>query len=221
MIELYQLPYSPFCIVQRRILEYSGARFRVRNLKPSDDRSVIWRLTRQRYYQVPIIRDGRTVVFETDEDSQVIAKYLDVKFNLGLFPREWRGLQEILWRYFEHQVEDAAFRLNDARYREWLPRSEWLAFIRQKERKFGRGCLDRWRKEEAAWLAELERRLMPCELMLTVRPFLLGSRALFVDFDLFGMLGIFFHSGIHRLPARLTGLQAWHARMTTLKHSTA
>src|ERR1700761_3291338 len=27
MIELYQLPWSPFCLVQRRMLEYAGARY--------------------------------------------------------------------------------------------------------------------------------------------------------------------------------------------------
>ena len=88
MIELYQLPYSPYCIVQRRILEFAGARFKTINI-PNGDRSRVWRLTRQRYYAMPVIRDGRTVVFETGEDSQVIAKYLDTRFGLGLFPAEW------------------------------------------------------------------------------------------------------------------------------------
>jgi len=76
MIELIQFPWSPFCIVQRRILEFSGVRFKLTNI-PSTDRSLVWKLTRECYYQVPIIRDGRQVIFETGEDSQVIAKYLD------------------------------------------------------------------------------------------------------------------------------------------------
>jgi glutathione S-transferase len=221
MIELFQLPYSAFCIVQRRLLEYAGVRFKLHNLSAADDRSVIWRLTRQRYYQVPVIRDGRMAVFETDADSQVIAKYLDLKLGLGLFPREWEGVQEVLWRYFEHEIEDVGFRLNDARYRDWLPRKEWLAFLRHKERKFGRGCLEQWRQQETGLLAELERRLLPCELMLTGRPFLLGARPLFVDFDLYGMLGNFLYSGAHRLPSAHTQLRDWHARMTTLKHPPA
>ena len=65
MIELIQFPWSPFCIVQRRILEYARARFKIVNI-PNGDRSLVWRLTRRRYYGVPIIRDGKTVVFETD-----------------------------------------------------------------------------------------------------------------------------------------------------------
>ena len=85
MIELIQFPWSPFCIVQRRILEFSGAPFKITNI-PSTDRSLVWKLTKQRYYGVPIIRDGRTVVFELSDDSQVIAKYLDAKLQLGPFP---------------------------------------------------------------------------------------------------------------------------------------
>ena len=63
MIELIQVPYSPFCIVQRRILEYAGAKFKIINI-PNGDRSLVWKLTRERYYQVPVLRDGKTVVFE-------------------------------------------------------------------------------------------------------------------------------------------------------------
>jgi len=73
MIELIQFPWSPFCIVQRRILEFSGTRFKIIDV-PNSDRTLVWKLTRQRYYQVPVIRDGKNVIFETDADSQVIAK---------------------------------------------------------------------------------------------------------------------------------------------------
>ena len=71
--------------MQRRILEYGGVPFKITNI-PEHDRSLVWRLTRQRYYGVPIIRDGHTVVFETDDDSQVIAKYLDEKFAARFVP---------------------------------------------------------------------------------------------------------------------------------------
>src|SRR5215470_6884580 len=112
MIELIQFLWRTFCIVQRRILEFSGAKFKITNI-PNGDRSLVWRLTRERYYAVPIIRDGKSVIFEVSEDSQVIAKYLDDKLKLGLFPWEQEGVQSILWRYVETEVEDVAFRLND------------------------------------------------------------------------------------------------------------
>src|SRR4026207_1976913 len=111
MIELIQFPWSPYCLVQKRILEYSGAPHKITNIPPSD-RSLVWRLTRQRYYQVPVVKHGRTVVVETSETSQVIAKCLDAELDLHLFPREFDGMQKIMWRYVDNEVEGATFRLN-------------------------------------------------------------------------------------------------------------
>jgi hypothetical protein len=45
----------------------------------------------------------QSVIFETEDDSQVIAKYLDAKLNLDLFPAHGR-LQRIVWRYIENEV---------------------------------------------------------------------------------------------------------------------
>jgi glutathione S-transferase len=216
MIELIQFPWSPFCIVQRRILEYGRARFRIINI-PNGDRSLVWRLTRRRYYGVPIIRDGKAVVFETDDHSQVIAKYLDDKFQLGLFPRHLEGVQSLLWRYIENEVEGFGFKLNDIYWRELVPKSDELRFLRHKERKFGRGCLDQWRAQQKGLLSGLAQALIPCDQMLVGQRFLLSDRPHFVDFDLYGMLANFLYSGHYKLPAAHTRLKEWHARMTTLK----
>jgi glutathione S-transferase len=218
MIELIQFPWSPFCIVQRRILEFSGAKFKIVNI-PNGDRSLVWKLTRQRYYGVPIIKDGKTVVFETEDDSQVIAKYLDAKFELGLFPPGWRGVQAILWRYIENDIEGLGFKLNDIYYEEMVPVSDRLLFLRHKERKFGRGCIDQWRSRQKELLAELSRKLEFCEQMLIDKPFLLEGRPRFVDFDLYGMLGNFLYSGHYELPAAHGRLKQWYERMHKLKHA--
>jgi glutathione S-transferase len=213
MIELIQFPWSPFCIVQRRILEFSRARFKIINI-PNTERSLVWKLTRQRYYQVPVVRDGRKVIYETGEDSQVIAGYLDRKFRLGLFPVKIRGLQTILWRHIEGEIEALGFKLNDIHYRDFIPAKERLAFVRHKERKFGSGCLDRWREEQAAMLGQLEEKLIPYEQMLAEQPYLLGARPRFVDFDLYGMLGNFLASGNYQLPVAHARLRDWHGRMS-------
>ena len=216
MIELIQISWSPFCLVQRRILEYSGVRFTITNV-PAGDRTLVWKLTRERYYQVPILRDGRTVIFETDDQSQVIAKYLDNKLQLGLFPDELRGLQTILWRYLESEIEDLGFRLNDIYWTEFVPKADRLPFLRHKERKFGRGCLEAWRARQQPMLEELSQRLLPLEQMLAGKPFLLGARPHFVDFDLYGLLGNFLFSGHYELPAAHARLQDWHVRMAKIK----
>ncbi len=218
MIELIQFPWSPFCIAQRRILEFAGARFKITNI-PSGDRSLVWKLTRERYYGVPIIRDGRTVVFETSDESQVIAKYLDGKFGLGLFPPELEGIQFILWRNIENEIEEPCFKLTDIHWREVVPRADQCAFVRHKERKFGRGCLERWRAQEPELLAMLEERLLPFEQMLAHRPFLLDVRPRFVDFDLFGMLGNFLYTGHYALPLSRPRVCEWHRRMSRTRCS--
>jgi glutathione S-transferase len=220
MIELVQISWSPFCQVQRRILDYAGARFDLTDI-PCQDRSLVWRLTRQRYYSVPILRDGHAVVFETDEDSQVIAKYLDAKLRLDLFPKEFRGVDRILWKFVEDQIEGACFRLNDIYWQEFVPEADQLSFLRHKERKFGRGCLDQWRAQQPALLADLTQKLMPFECMLADRPFLLRTEPHFIDFDLWGMLACFLHSGHYQMPSVHTNLLDWHGRMSHLKKAYA
>lgn len=216
MIQFYQFPWSPYCLVTRRILEYGRIPFRSVNV-PNRDRSVVWRLTKERYYQVPVIRDGRQVLFETGPDSQVIAKYLDTRFGLGLFPAAWEGVQDLLWRYFENEVEGATFRLNDAHWREFVPAADHWAYLRHKERKFGRGCLDEWLENQPALLAQLETLLLPAEQMLATRPYLLTDRPLFVDFCLQGMLANFLYSGHYRLPSALGRLGDWYARTSRIR----
>jgi glutathione S-transferase len=219
MIELIQFPWSPFCLVQRRILEFSGVRFKITNLKLTGDRSPVWKLTKERYYGVPVIRDGRNVVFEMGEDSQVIGKYLDQKLKLGLFPADLEGEQSILWRYIENDIEGLTFRLNDAYFRENVAKVDQLSYIRHKERKFGRGCLDQWHAGNKQLQEQLADRLLPFEEMLTYRSFLLGSRPRFVDFDLLGMLDNFLYSGHYKLPARHKQIQKWYRRLASAKLS--
>jgi glutathione S-transferase len=215
MIQLILVPWSPYCLVQERILGFSGAAHQLVRVPPSD-RSLVWRLTRQRYYQVPILKDGRNVLFETDENSQVIAKYLESKLRLGLFPPEWDGIQKILWRYIENEVEALTFKLNDAHYREFVPPSERLPYLRFKERKFGRGCLDQWYQNQKQLAAELAERLVPFEQMVAHRPFLLEARPRFVDFDLWGMLANFLFSGHYKFPGAHTQLKQWYERMSKI-----
>lgn len=216
MIELIQFPWSPFCIVQRWILEFSGAKFKITNI-PNGDRSLVWRLTRERYYGVPIIRDGKSVIFEVNDDSQVIAKYIDDKLKLGLFPWELEGVQSILWRHIENEVEGICFRLNDVYWKEMVPGADRVRFLRHKERKFGKGCIDQWRLQKKTLLASLDQSLLPFEEMLMFKPFLLDDRPRFVDFDLFGMLGNFLYSGHYRLPAKHNRLRQWHKRMSQVR----
>ena len=218
MIELIQFPWSPYCLVQKRILDFSGVRYKTTNIAPSD-RSLVWRLTKQRYYQVPIVRKGRNVVFETDENSQVVAKFLDSELDLGLFPHRWDGIQDVLWRYIENDVEGLTFKLNDAHFRKFVAPAEQMPYLRFKERKFGRGCLRQWLEEEKSLQEGLVHRVMPFEHMLAHRDFLLEETPHFVDFDLWGMLANYLYSGSYNMPSALPQVQKWYERMSKIKFS--
>ena len=216
MIELVQFPWSPFCIPQRRILEFSGVRFKIINIPPQD-RALVWKLTKQRYYGVPIIRDGAKVVFDDSDDQQIVAKYLDAKLKLGLFPAAHEGVQSLLWRHIESDIEGATFRLNDSQYRDFVKPADQLQYLRFKELKFGRGCIDQWLNDRKIWLKKLEAALAPYEQMLAHSEFLLGESPLFVDFDLFGMIGNFLYSGHYTLPKSLPNLREWHRCMKIIR----
>jgi glutathione S-transferase len=221
MIELFQFPWSPYCLPHRRMLEYSGIRFKLVNVPPQE-RLTVWKLTKGQYYGVPIVRDGKKVVFERTEETQDVAGYIDRKLELDLFPVELEGVQVILWRYIESDVEGATFRLNDIHYRENLRKvklgpAHELQYLRFKERKFGRGCIDQWRAQTNDWLKKLETCLLPFESSLSHTPYLLGERPLFVDFDLFGMIENFHYSGHYQLPKSLPHVRRWHSSMKKIR----
>ena len=217
MIELIQFPWSPYCLVQRHILEYSGVRYKITNLPRTGDRNLVWRLTREKSYSVPVIKDGHRVIYETGEETQDIAKYIDRKLGLDLFPPELEGLQSILWRHIENEVENLTFRLNDGHFGEFVVKLDQVSYVRHKERKFGPGCLELWRQTAGELLQKLEASLQPYEQMLQMGPFLLGTRPCFVDFELFGMLENLRFSGHYQLPSAHTNLQTWHRRLAVLK----
>jgi glutathione S-transferase len=216
MLQLIQVPWSPYCLVQNRILSYSQAPHEVQNIPPTD-RSLVWKTTRQRYYQVPVLKDGKSIIFETGDNSQVIAKYLESKLQLGLFPREWEGIQDVLWVDIENDIEALTFKLNDAYFREFVSQDEQMNYLRFKERKFGRGCLQQWFEQRPVLQRRLVDKLLPYEQMLSTRPFLLDRQPRFVDFDLWGMLANFLYSGNYKFPASRPKLKAWYGRMSKIK----
>jgi glutathione S-transferase len=92
-----------------------------------------------------------------------------------------------------------------------------MNYLRFKERKFGKGCLQQWLEQRAGLQRRLVEKLTPYEKMLSTRPFLLDRKPCFVDFDLWGMLSNFLYSGNYKFPASRPRLKAWYARMSKIK----
>ena len=211
MITLIQFPWSPFCITIRRMLERGGVPHRIQNI-PNHDRTAVIRATNGRGYTVPCIVDGKTAVVDQTDFGQEVARYVDRKFKLGLFPCDKEGLQAILARYIENDLEAVSFRVNDSYVIPTLPLVERVMVTRHKERKFGKGCVAQWARDRAKLNAQMAALLAPLDNMLATTPFLLGDRPLFVDCDLFGILGNWHYTGYVKFPA-LPYLKRWHATM--------
>jgi glutathione S-transferase len=212
MITLIQFPWSPFCITVRRILERHGIPHRIKNI-PSHDRSEVIRATKGRGYTVPCIVDGKRAVSDFTDFGQEVARYVDAKYKLGLFPREKEGIQAILARYIESQLEDVGFRVDNSYIISTRPLVERVMLTRFKERKFGKGCLQQWTRDRTRLNRQFAELLKPMDNMLASSRFLLGEAPLFVDYDLFGILGNYLYSGRTKLPP-LKHLQRWHKAMS-------
>jgi glutathione S-transferase len=220
-VTLVQHPVSPFCIAVRALLEAAGAAFTVNNPDLWDRRPVI-ALTDGAYSSIPVLVDAdrapAVVVYEPEEEGQDVARYVDARYGLGVFPDSLAGLHDIVVQYVESQIEDVGFRLNDVFFLPGLPDVvERTMYIRHKERKFGRGCLDQWRAQAPALRARMEAVLGPLETMLGRAPYLFGERPVYADYILFGVLGNYLFTGHNRLPAGLTNLARWHAALPAVR----
>jgi glutathione S-transferase len=211
MMSLIQFPWSPFCITIRHILECHHIPHRIQNI-PNHDRTAVIKITAGRAYTVPCLVDGKIAVADFTDFGQEVARYADRKHRLGLFPRDKEGIQLILAQYIEGQLEDTGFRVNDSYVLPTLPLVERVMVTRHKERKFGKGCVEQWTRDRQKLCTEFARRLEPMDSILATSPFLTGDRPLFVDYDLYGILGNYLYNGKTKLPAH-KHLRRWYRLM--------
>src|SRR5687768_4201177 len=192
-ITFVQAPHSPYCISIRKAFQAAGTDVTIYDTSLGR-REAVMELTDAAYYFVPVVVDAdrapAVAVYEGRDEGTDVARYIDARLGLGLFPTDREGLQDILVPYIETQVEDVASRLDDA----FLSPSgtdpvERGTLIRHKERKFGRGCVDQWRAQAPQLLARLVEVLTPLDTILSRDPYLLGDRPTFADFALYGVLG--------------------------------
>lgn len=220
-VTFVQAPHSPYCISIRKAFQAAGASVTVYDTSLGR-REAVMELTEAAYYLVPVVVDAsRTpsvVVYESRDEGTDVARYVDAKFGLDLFPANREGLQDVLVQYIENQVEDVAFRLDDA----FLIPSvadpiERGTLIRHKERKFGRGCVDQWRAQAPQLLARLVDVLSPLDSILASDPYLLGDRPTFADYALYGVLGCLTYTGDNDIPAAVKNILRWHSDLDALK----
>jgi glutathione S-transferase len=218
-MKVYQLAHSPYCIPITSALTACGVPFETIEV-PNHDRALVIQLTRGAYYQVPVIEDNGRIVFESGPDTQDIAHYVDARHAGGrLFPPRWDGLQTILIPYLENDVEGITFKLCDSRLIDTI--DDLVArtmVIRHKERRFGRGCVESWKRERESLSREATRLMAPFDARLEHSAFVLGDAPVYIDFLLFGVLGNLTFRDYNPLPP-LAHLRRWHENMKAFRFS--
>lgn len=219
-VVIYEMEHSPYCIPITEALTALGVSFE-RVAIPNWDRSKIIEITGGQYYQVPVLKHGEKVIFEQDDQSLDVARYVDQHFADGrLFPVETSGLQEIIVAHIENDLEGLTFKLCDIHY---LPAIEdgvgRVMSIRHKERRFGRGCVDSWRENRQVLKADVERMLERFDRTLRSRAFLMGDSPQYVDFALSGVIGNYTYRNYNSLNPEHSGLLEWYRRLRGFRFS--
>ncbi|WP_193211363.1 glutathione S-transferase family protein [Luteolibacter marinus] len=220
--EVHGFAHSPYCIAVESALEALGVSFDRKEVSAAD-RSSVLRLTGGAYYEVPVLVHGGKVVFESGPESQDVGHYVDDAFGGGrLFPERLRGVHDLVIRYLENEVEGVTFRIYDPIFVASIQDvAERGMIVRHKERKFGRGCVEDWRKNRESLLRESARLLNPLEDMLSMKSYLFGDTPVFADFLLGGILGNLQFGDHQRLPADLPSLADFLPRLRNFRFSAA
>lgn len=79
--------------------------------------------------------DGKRGICDVTDFGQEVAHYVDRRYRLHLFPKALDGLQLILSRYIENDLESVGFKVNDTYVVPTRPLIERTMLIRHKERK--------------------------------------------------------------------------------------
>jgi len=215
-LRLYQYTYSPFCIPIELALRHSGIPYEVVNLNVGDPSPVI-KLTKGEYYQVPVLEDlfNHDVIFDKSPSGDDVPKYIENLAPLTrLFPAEVDGTHRIFLHYIENECETWGFKVCDAYGENWLKTDlERGLHRRHKERKFGLGCLEEWKRDINRLIEGFHKAVQPFEQVLADRPFLTGDRPVYADYALCGVIGNFLFPGNTALPENCLMLEAWYTKM--------
>ena len=199
MLILIQFPWSPFRITIRHILTRHHIPFRLHNIAYHDWAPIIT-ATKGQGHTVPCLLDGKCGICDVTDFGQEVARYVDRRYRLHLFPKDFDGLQLILSRSIEYELEMVGFKVNDTYVITTRPVFERTMLISHKERKVRRGCVQEWTIHRRYLCSQFAELLKPIDDMLAASPFLLTDRPLFVDYNLYGVLGNYLFNGKTRLP---------------------
>ena len=186
-MKLYRLSYSPYALKVQIVLDLMGATYEPIEV-PYGERSELATVTGG-YIQVPVLVDDDGIV--TVDSRAICEKLLETPQGRRLVPSPLEGP---IWAYADFAdgaLEDVLFRLASPAIRDARADPfERALYVFIKERKFGAGCVDAWRRDEAQLLARARHLLGPTLATLERRPFLFGDAPTLADAALYGECGM-------------------------------
>jgi glutathione S-transferase len=208
--KLYQFLGSPFCAKVRKLLAFKGVEFEVIEVDYLERKEL---LIASGQLTVPAVTldNGETIV-----DSARIAMRLEELYSEPtIFPSGWRGMHVALADYIDNHLEESVYPLalaDELAYysKQGADRGALWHFIR--ERKFGRGFVDRTIADHKANWERFRRALAPFEEQLGNAPFLTGRIGL-ADFALYGQLYYLAFTGELKIPTDMKNLRAFFGRV--------
>jgi glutathione S-transferase len=209
-LKLYQFLGSPFCAKARKLLAFKGVEFEVVEVDYLERKEL---LLASGQLTVPAVTldNGETIV-----DSARIALRLEELYpEPTIFPSGWRGMHVALADYIDNRLEEKVYPLalaDELVYysRQGADRGALWRFIR--ERKFGKGFVDRTIADHSANWERFRAALAPFEEQLGSAPFLTGRIGL-ADFALYGQLFYLAFTGELKIPADMKNLRAFFGRV--------
>jgi glutathione S-transferase len=186
-MKLYRFRHSPYARKVQMALEWLSLSHEKIEV-PYGERNELATLTGG-YIYVPVL---------VTDAGQVITESRDICSHLT---REGRGtallpssLHGPVWAYHDWAdgpLEDVMFKLGSPNVRDsWPTPWERALYVLIKERKFGAGCVDTWKRDRHALLAKAQKLLAPSVETLARQPFLFGERPTLADAALYGNLAM-------------------------------
>ena len=212
-MQLFQFRYSPFAAKVRKCLELKRVLFDVVEVPYLDRRELV--AVTGGSIQIPVLVDGDRVI----ADSARITAYLDERYAPSLRPDAVAGPASALEQWADNILEDVAFRwaapgVQD-RISDWNGgRADVRAFYTvMKERRYGAGCVDAWRRTEPELATQFTDLLAPLAKTLAQRPFLLGDEPTVGDTAVWGQLQMIEAALPGKLAPAAPGLMDWYRRL--------
>jgi len=182
-MKLFRFRYSPYARKVQVLLDLMDVDYQLVEQSYTDRRELA-ELTGG-YVQVPVLvaNDGRAIV----ESRAICEHLLQGPAGAKFVPAP---LQGPIWAYADFAdgpLEDVLFRIASPDIRDaWPSAAERGLYTYVKERKFGAGCVDAWRRDRPLLLRRAQSLLAPTLETLAQRPFLFGEQPTLADAALYG-----------------------------------